>query len=66
MANAVETPTPMLCTAIEPVTKWAICQREANHEMPHRSEWHDGEAMHMTEWYDLSLMRKMLKGRRDA
>lgn len=60
MTALLETPVPNLCTAIEPVTRWLICQREADHPMPHRCVWHDEDGTHTAEWYDLSLIRKMI------
>ena len=50
-----------LCTAIEPTTKAAMCQREKNHPLAHKAVVYDGTGTTTVEWYDASRIREYIR-----
>lgn len=53
------------CTAIEPITRTAMCERNVGHDMPHRVEVFDAAGGRtLVEWVDRSRLFAPLWGGR--
>ena len=57
----METDPLTLCTAVEPVTKRVMCQRERGHGLAHRGELWDETGKTTVEWYDARHIRAVLR-----